>query len=259
MGASITVVAQRAVEAHATIRVEGLRFEAPEGPRTPRAPGGRARRHLWAYTIGSSLVSSVKPAALPAELSAEAEHLARLVAQLEPDSAEAQGLLARMLLCEGRRPAQFDRDGRFVPLAVQDVRLCRTLVEEGERRLMAAGRMQTPRRFQWEAAIQSAHCQRLFTGETPWTGIVQLYEALVGCHGGLGARICRAVAVGDAAGAAAGLAALTGVAESSVANYQPSGWRGRIWNAGPVSQAKHAHLSRAPSDSQPTRGSATIC
>jgi RNA polymerase sigma-70 factor (ECF subfamily) len=69
-----------------------------------------------AYTIGSSLVSSVNAAALPAELSTEAQHLARLVARLEPDSAEAQGLLSLMPLYEGRRHAQFDRDGRFVPL-----------------------------------------------------------------------------------------------------------------------------------------------
>jgi RNA polymerase sigma-70 factor (ECF subfamily) len=127
-----------------------------------------------------------------------------------------------MLLCEGRRPAQFDQDGRFVPLALQDTELWnRHLVEEGEQTLMAAFRMRAPGRFQWEAAIQSAHCQRLFTGETPWAGIVHLYEALVGCHSGLGSRIGRAVAVGEAAGAEAGLAALTDVAEESVASYQP--------------------------------------
>jgi RNA polymerase sigma-70 factor, ECF subfamily len=219
---SPAAMAQRLVRAKATIRAEGLRFEIPETRERPERLAAVLEGIYGAYTIGSSLVSSANPAVLPADLSAEAQYLARLVARLEPDSAEAQGLLALMLLCEGRRPAQFDRDGRFVPLAAQDVRLWdRPLVEEGERLLMAAACMQTPGRFQWEAAIQSAHCQRLFTGETPWTGIVQLYEALVGCHGGLGARIGHAVAVGEAADAAAGLAALNEVAESSVASYQP--------------------------------------
>lgn len=219
---SPAAMAQRLVRAKATIRTEGLRFEIPEARERPERLAAVLEGIYGAYTIGSSLVSSANPSLLPAELAGEALYLARLVARLEPDSAEARGLLALMLLCEGRRPAQFDRDGRFVPLAAQDTTLWdRQLVQEGEHTLMAAFRMRAPGRFQWEAAIQSAHCQRLFTGETPWAGIVQLYEALVGCHSGLGARIGHAVAVGEAEGAAAGLAALTEVAESSVASHQP--------------------------------------
>jgi RNA polymerase sigma-70 factor, ECF subfamily len=219
---SPAAMAQRLVRAKATIRAEGLRFEIPEARERPARLAAVLEGIYGAYTIGSSLVSSPNPSVLPAELTTEALYLARLVAQLEPDSAEGLGLVALMLLCEARRAAQFDREGRFVPLASQDLALWdRRLVEEGERTLMQAARMQAPARFQWEAAIQSAHCQRLFTGETPWAGIVRLYEALVGCHGGLGARIGYAVAVGEAAGAAAGLATLTEVAESSVASYQP--------------------------------------
>ncbi len=219
---SPAAMAQRLVRAKATIRAEGLRFEIPEARERPERLAAVLEGIYGAYTIGSSLVSSANPSLLPAELAGEALYLARLVARLEPDSAEARGLLALMLFCEGRRPAQFDQDGRFVPLALQETALWnRHLVEEGEQTLMDAFRMRAPGRFQWEAAIQSAHCQRLFTGETPWAGIVQLYEALVGCHSGLGSRIGRAVALGEAAGAEAGLAALTDVAEESVASYQP--------------------------------------
>lgn len=219
---SPAAMAQRLVRAKATIRTAGLRFAIPEAPERPERLAAVLEGIYGAYTIGSSLVSSANPSLLPAELASEALYLAHLVARLEADSAEARGLLALMLFCEGRRPAQFDQDGRFVPLAAQDTtQWDRQFIEAGEQTLMAASRMRAPGRFQWEAAIQSAHCQRLFTGETPWEGIVQLYDALVGCHGGLGSRIGRAVALGEAAGAAAGLAALNEVAETSVASYQP--------------------------------------
>jgi RNA polymerase sigma-70 factor (ECF subfamily) len=219
---SPSAMAQRLVRAKAAIRTEGLRFEIPEASERPERLAAVLEGIYGAYTIGSSLVSPVNSPVPPAELTTEALYLARLVAHLEPDSAEALGLVALILLCEARRPAQFDGDGRFVPLAAQDTALWdRALVEEGERTLMAAARRREPGRFQLEAAIQSAHCQRSFTGETPWEGIVQLYGALIDCHGGVGARIGHAVALAAVGGAAAGLSALNEVEQDLVANYQP--------------------------------------
>lgn len=219
---SPSAMAQRLVRAKSAIRSEGLRFEIPEASERPERLAAVLEGIYGAYTIGSSLVSSVSSPVPPAELTTEALYLARVAAHLEPDCAEALGLVALILLCEARRPAQFDAEGRFVPLAEQDVSLWdRPMMEEGERVLRAAATLRDPGRFQLEAAIQSAHCQRFFTGHTPWEGIVQLYAALVGGHGGLGARIGHAVALAEVAGAEAGLAALREVPEDSVASYQP--------------------------------------
>lgn len=239
---SPSAMAQRLVRAKAAISAQGLRFALPEAREHPARLAAVLEGIYGAYTIGSSLVTSVASAVPPAELTNEALYLARLVTTLDADSAEALGLLALILLCEARRPAQFDDAGAFVPLAAQDVtRWDRDLVMEGEKVLMRAAHLHAPGRFQYEAAIQSAHCQRLFSGTTPWEGIVQLYAALNDCHGGLGARIGHAVALGEARDARAGLALLLAVPEDSVANYQPY-WVAR---AHLEQQAGHVELARA--------------
>jgi len=55
-----------------------------------------------------------------AELCVEAIRLARLLAELMPDEAEAWGLLALLLLTEARRAAGTDGSGALVRLADQD-------------------------------------------------------------------------------------------------------------------------------------------
>ncbi|MEO8038665.1 MAG: DUF6596 domain-containing protein [Betaproteobacteria bacterium] len=152
------------------------------------------------------------------ELTREALFLGALVAHLLPDNAEASGLLALMRHCEARRPAQFDAGGRFVPLVQQDTTLWdRALMAAAEAALLQAAGLRQPGPFQLEAAIQSAHSQRAFTGHTPWPAIAALYAALVEHFPSTGALIGCAVARADAGR----LRLLGALASDEVAGYQP--------------------------------------
>jgi RNA polymerase sigma-70 factor (ECF subfamily) len=84
----------------------------------------------------------------------------------------------------------------------------------------AAGRRSIGR-FQLEAAIQSAHAQRRFTGRTDWEAIALLYEGLSRLSASVGALVGRAAALASARGVAAGLAALEAIDSRQIANYQP--------------------------------------
>ena len=53
------------------------------------------------------------------------------------------------------------------------------MIEEAERYRTRASRARRFGRFQFEAAIQSAHAQRVRTGNTDWEAIALLYEGLV--------------------------------------------------------------------------------
>ena len=65
--------------------------------------------------------------------------------------------------------------------------------------------------FQAQAAVAALHADARTAGETDWVQIVEWYDELVRLTDNPVARLNRAVAVGEADGARAGLAALAGV------------------------------------------------
>ncbi|MCA9876453.1 MAG: hypothetical protein KC442_01680, partial [Thermomicrobiales bacterium] len=142
------------------------------------------------------------------DLATEAIRLARqLVAMTNHE--EAAGLLALMLLHHARRPARTDRAGRLVPLAEQDRRLWDTrLIREGIDVLQAALARDRLGEYQAQAAIAALHADAPSVAETDWPQIVEWYDELVRLTGSPVARLNRAVAVGEAEGPQAGLAAL---------------------------------------------------
>ena len=145
------------------------------------------------------------------DLAAEAIRLARQLA-VTIDHEEVSGLLALMLLHHARRSARTAPDGSLVPLAEQDRGLWdKRLIAEGVEILQAALARDRLGEFQAQAAIAALHADARTAAETDWVQIVEWYDELVRLTDSPIARLNRAVAVGEADGARAGLAALAGL------------------------------------------------
>ncbi len=146
------------------------------------------------------------------DLAAEAIRLTRELARLRPDDPETDGLLALMLLHHARRPARRRDDGTLVPLADQDrSRWDTALISEGVAVLQAALARQRRGEYQLQAAIAALHADAPSAAETDWVQVVQWYDELLALTGSPVVRLNRAVAVGEADGPRAGLAALAEV------------------------------------------------
>src|SRR3984957_19295852 len=144
------------------------------------------------------------------DLAAEAIRLTRQLAATTSHE-EVAGLLALMLLHHARRPSRTGPDGRLVPLAEQDrSRWDAGLIAEGVDVLQAALTRDRLGEVQAQAPIAALHADARTVEETDWVQIVEWYDELVRLTGSPVARLNRAVAVGEADGPQAGLAALAG-------------------------------------------------
>jgi RNA polymerase sigma factor (sigma-70 family) len=142
------------------------------------------------------------------DLAAEAIRLTRQLAATTGEP-EVAGLLALFLLHHARRPARTRADGSLVPLADQDRGLWRRdLIAEGAVVLQAALARDRLGEYQAQAAIAALHADAQTADETDWVQIVEWYDELVRLADTPVVRLNRAVAVGEADGPRAGLAAL---------------------------------------------------
>lgn len=165
------------------------------------------------------------------DLAAEAIRLTRRLRAMTDDP-EAAGLLALMLLHHARRSARFTDAGGLIPLAEQDrSRWDRERIAEGIGILQTALARDRLGEFQIQAAIAALHADAQCFEETDWPQIVGWYEELLARQDNPVAALARAVAVGEADGAAAGLAALRSI-DSSVPRFD----------------AVHAHLRERAGD-----------
>ncbi|GAA5144119.1 RNA polymerase sigma factor [Nocardioides marinquilinus] len=145
------------------------------------------------------------------DLAAEAIRLTRRLAAAV-DHPEVAGLLALMLLHHARRGARTTSVGRLVPLAEQDRgRWDTTLITEGVEVLQAALARDRLGGFQAQAAIAALHADAPTAAETDWVQVVEWYDELLRFTDTAVVRLNRAVAVGEADGPRAGLAALAEV------------------------------------------------
>ena len=128
------------------------------------------------------------------------------------DDPEVDGLLALMLLHHARRRSRTRPDGSIVPLADQDRREWDTgLISEGIAIAHAALARDRLGEYQAQAAIAALHADAPRVEETDWVQIVEWYDELLRFADTPIVRLNRAVAVGEADGAPAGLAALAAV------------------------------------------------
>jgi RNA polymerase sigma factor (sigma-70 family) len=147
------------------------------------------------------------------DLAAEAIRLTRQLRTLV-EVPEVDGLLALMLLHHARRPSRTRPDGSIVPLAEQDrSRWDTSLITEGIALLQGALARDQVGEYQVQAAIAALHADAPRVEETDWVQIVEWYDVLLSLADTPIVRLNRAVALGEADGAPAGLAALAEVDE----------------------------------------------
>jgi RNA polymerase sigma factor (sigma-70 family) len=148
------------------------------------------------------------------DLAAEAIRLTRQLAAAI-DHPEVAGLLALMLLHHARHATRTAPDGSLVPLAEQDRGRWDTgMIAEGVTILQAALARDRLGEFQAQAAVAALHADAPAAAETDWVQIVEWYDELVRLTGSPVVRLNRAVAVGEADGPHAGLAALAALPET---------------------------------------------
>jgi RNA polymerase sigma-70 factor, ECF subfamily len=202
--ASEPTMAKRLVRAKQKIQNAGIPYRVPPAHLLPeRTPGVLAVLYLlfnegYSATAGADLVRQ--------NLCAEAIRLARVLATLMPDEAEAAGLLALMLLHDARRAARLDAQGDLVTLEDQDrARWDKAEIAEGVAALEGALRRGQPGPYQVQAAIAACHATAATAADTDWAQIAGLYEQLAWFLPTPVVELNRAVAVGMAQGPAAGL------------------------------------------------------
>jgi RNA polymerase sigma factor (sigma-70 family) len=148
------------------------------------------------------------------DLAAEAIRLARQLATLVEDP-EVDGLLALMLLHHARRRSRTRPDGGIVPLAEQDRSQWDTeLIAEGVAIVQTALAQDQLGEYQAQAAIAALHADAQRFDDTDWVQILEWYDELLRFADTPVIRLNRAVAVGEADGPPAGLAALADVDEN---------------------------------------------
>ncbi|ROZ89138.1 RNA polymerase sigma factor [Gordonia sp. OPL2] len=145
------------------------------------------------------------------DLAAEAIRVTTQLSDLL-DEPEVRGLLSLMLLHHARRPARTGPSGRLIPLAEQDRTLWDTaMIARGVEILQSALARDRLGEYQAQAAIAALHADAQSADETDWVQIVEWYDELAALTDSPVVRLNRAVAVGEADGPRAGLAALADI------------------------------------------------
>jgi RNA polymerase sigma-70 factor (ECF subfamily) len=211
-------IAQRLVRAKRTIRERALPYEVPAADELPaRLPAVLAVVYLvfnegYAAHSGDALVRH--------ELCDEALRLGRMLAELMPDEPEVRGLVALMELQASRAAARVDAAGDLVLLADQDrERWDRARIAGGLGHLERAGSLDGAGPYQLQAAIAACHARAASWEATDWARIVELYDALLAVAPSPVVALNRAVAIGLARGAEAGLGALDAVDHLALGDY----------------------------------------
>ncbi len=147
--------------------------------------------------------------------------LARMLRRLLPRDPAVAGLLALVVLTDARRETRTGPGGRLLLLEQQDrARWDRAAIAEGTTLVREALRARPPSRYALQAAIAAVHAEAPTWEDTDWTEIVALYGVLTQLWPSPVVALNRAVAVGFAAGPAAGLAELDALAgEPQLAGY----------------------------------------
>lgn len=204
-------VAQRIVRAKRKIGAAGIPIRIPE-------PAERPERLDIVLTVVSVMYSEAHfvdggDAAADRDLAEDALWLARVIALALPREAEAQGLLALLLLHRARESARAV-DGDLVLLAEQDrTKWDAALLDEGRAALLRAAMRRHPGRWQLHAAIAACHADAATPAETDWLQVLTLYDMLLVYDRSPVVRLNRAVALAEVRRPAVALAEVDGLGD----------------------------------------------
>jgi RNA polymerase sigma factor (sigma-70 family) len=192
------------------------------------------------------------------ELTSEAIRLTRQILRLLPEDGEVAGLLALMLLTEGRRPARTTEDGALVPLAEQDRdRWDAALLREGIDLITATLPRSTVGPYQLQAAIAAVHAEAGRAEDTDWPQIVALYRLLERRAPSPMVTLSHAVAVAMVDGPEAGLELIAPLEADNrmTAHHRLAAVRAHLLEmAGQYAEAKAAYrLAARQTTSRPER------
>src|SRR5580698_3951146 len=200
-----STIAQRIVRAKRTLTEAHVPFEVPRGAELSSRLSSVLESIYLVFNEGYAATKGddwTRPA-----LCEEALRLGRILVGLAPEQAEVHGLVGLMEMQSSRLRARVGPSGEPILLLDQDrSRWDQLLVHRGLAALARSTALGQPLGpYTLQAAIAGCHARARTAGETDWTRIVALYDALVELTKSPVVELNRAVAVSMAFGPAAGL------------------------------------------------------
>jgi RNA polymerase sigma factor (sigma-70 family) len=204
---SESTMAARITRAKKKITLARIPYRVPGADELPERVGAvLAVVHLL-FTTGHT--SPAGAHLVRRDLIERSVELCRMLRRLLPQDPAVAGLMALMLLTDARRDTRTGPDGRLVLLEEQDrSRWDHAAIVEGSALVREALRARPLSRYALQAAIAAVHAESPTWSDTDWREIVALYDVLAELWPSPVVVLNRAVAVGFAGGAEAGLAAL---------------------------------------------------
>jgi len=213
-----STIAQRIVRAKRTLADAHVPYEVPEGAELATRLSSVLEVVYLVFNEGYTATAGddwMRPA-----LCEDALRLGRILAQLVPNEAEVQGLVALMEIQASRIRARTGPNGEPVLLLDQDRgRWDHVLIRRGLAALVRAEQLGLGP-YGLQAAIAACHARARTAQDTDWARIATLYGELARETPSPVVELNRAVAISMAAGPAAGLEVVDALAaEGSLDGY----------------------------------------
>jgi RNA polymerase sigma-70 factor (ECF subfamily) len=221
-------------------RLAGQAFAVPSGAELAERVRVVTDVAYLAFTAGYAPGSG--PDVLRSDVAGEAIRLVRVLRDVLPGpDPEVDALLALMLLQHSRRDARVD-DGRLVLLPDQDrARWHDAEIAEAVELLTPLAHA-APAPYLLQALVAAEHAIAPTPEQTDWSRIVARYDELLELADSPVVRLNRAVAVGEADGALAGLAALDGLTDEELPGHRlPAARAELLARAGRLAEARAAY------------------